>query len=426
MARNNRLDGGTPVAIALLLAGCWRAPAAFEETAGVGKETVSREEVLALDLREGESFEFSGTTASLDLEASAGARPEVRATFTAGAGDRATAEAVLARYSLAAERTAGGLVLRVVGEPLEVEGSRRRLAARVACVVKAPAGISLRARTESGGIDARGSLGACDARSSFGALRIEGSRGGVHAETSSGAVAVEGARGGPAVARSEFGSVSVRDVEADRVEAVSRSGAVDVADARAARIEVESGFGALRIARVSGEIAAKTSSGSVDLEEAGEGTVDLSSGFGAVAVRGASGALRAKSKSGAVTVEGFRGELDAESGFGSVSLHGAFTKVRASSGSGRVEVRAQPGSAAASGWSLESGFGSLLLEVPDDFACRLEARTDFGSVECGVPVSREEGSTSRRNALVGTLNGGGGTVTIGAKSGSIAVRRRSL
>ncbi|MGH7149672.1 MAG: DUF4097 family beta strand repeat-containing protein [Planctomycetota bacterium] len=428
MAPKIRVDGRGPassLAIALLLAGCWRDSASFEETLGVGKERATREEILALDLREGETFEFSGKTASLELEASAGEAPQVRATFTARADDRATAEAVLARYSLAAERTASGLVLRVVGEPLEVEsgGSTRRLAASVECEVKAPSGIALRARTESGSIDARGSLGACEARSSFGAVRIEGTRGGVHAETNSGSVTVEGARGGSAVAKSDFGGVSVKDVEADRVEAVSRSGAVDVADARAARIEVESGFGALRIARVSGEIAAKTSSGSVDLEEAGEGKADLSSGFGPVAVRGGSGALRAKSKSGPVTVEGFRGALDAESGFGEVKLRGAFTKVRASSGSGRVEVRAQPGSAASSGWRLESGFGNLLLELPAGFACRLEAKTEFGSVDCGVPMSREAGSTSRKNEIVGTMNGGGETVTLEAKSGSIAVKR---
>ncbi|HET6204658.1 MAG TPA: DUF4097 family beta strand repeat-containing protein [Planctomycetota bacterium] len=420
-----RAGRGFALVAAVFLAGCSRLSISFGESVGVGSEKATREDVLALDLKEGETLEFSGRTASIEVEARAGAKPEVRATFTAHADDRETAEQILARYSLVAERTGSGLRLRVEGEPLEAKSgiSTRRLAASAACKVAAPAGTALRAKTESGSIEARGSLGSCEARTSFGGVKVEGARGGVLAESKSGAIAVAAARGGSVVVKSDFGAVSVKDVEAERVEARSASGAVEVEEARAGRIEVESGFGRLRIARVAGEIAAKTSSGAVDLEEAAEGKADLSSGFGAVTVRGAAGTLRAKSQSGAVTVEGFRGEVAAESGFGSVGLRGVFSKVAATSGSGKVEVRAERGSAPSSGWRLASGFGSLLLEAPADFACRLEAKTSFGSIECDFPVTTEAGWNSTKKELVGTVNGGGETVALDAKSGSIAVRK---
>src|SRR5262245_19504301 len=150
MAKWIRVDGRTSraaLAIAALLAGCWRITTTSGDSAGVGREKATREDLLDLDLRDGETFEFSGKIATLELDASAEAKPQVRATFTAHADDRTTAEAVLARYALATERTERGLVLRVVGEPLQADagGSRRRLAANVECAVKAPPGIALRA-----------------------------------------------------------------------------------------------------------------------------------------------------------------------------------------------------------------------------------------------------------------------------------------
>jgi len=90
--------------------------------------------------------------------------------------------------------------------------------------------------------------------------------------------------------------------------------------------------------------------------------------------------------------------------------------LRARSGDGRVRVQAS-GSAPTGDWSLATGDGSVLLEVPAGFGAELDARTGDGRVEVrDVDFERESGEHSRTSAK-GRIGSGGPKVTIRSGDG---------
>ncbi|HKE01271.1 MAG TPA: DUF4097 family beta strand repeat-containing protein, partial [Planctomycetota bacterium] len=99
--------------------------------------------------------------------------------------------------------------------------------------------------------------------------------------------------------------------------------------------------------------------------------------------------------------------------------------VEARSSSGKVSVRAYEGSKAKEPWSLVSGYGSIVLEAPADFACTLDARTSYGSVESDLPIATDAGKPAK-GSLRGAVNGGGERVKLESASGSISIRSRGV
>jgi hypothetical protein len=81
------------------------------------------------------------------------------------------------------------------------------------------------------------------------------------------------------------------------------------------------------------------------------------------------------------------------------------------------------GNAAAEDWSLATGDGSVILEVPDGFGAELDATTGDGRVDVrDLPFERTSSDSSRAVAR-GRLGSGGPTIRIRSGDGSITVRR---
>lgn len=104
------------------------------------------------------------------------------------------------------------------------------------------------------------------------------------------------------------GSLTVSDLESDRVDLGTVSGALNAGNLTG-RIEVSTVSGALALTEASGTIVATTTSGSITLEDI-EGPIDVKSTSGAVRIREAAGVLNSRSVSGSQRVSGFRAEGD--------------------------------------------------------------------------------------------------------------------
>jgi len=150
--------------------------------------------------------------------------------------------------------------------------------------------------------------------------------------------------------------------------------------------------------------------------------IDASTGDGRVTVRDVEGDLVAHTGDGSIHLEHVNGAVDASSGDGNIIVDGQIRQLRARSGDGRVRVQAS-GSAPTGDWSLATGDGSVILEVPAGFGAELDARTGDGRVEVrDVDFDRESGEHSRTSAK-GRIGSGGPKVTIRSGDGSIVVRR---
>ncbi len=159
----------------------------------------------------------------------------------------------------------------------------------------------------------------------------------------------------------------------------------------------------------------------VEIHMPREGKVNLRTGDGKIEISGLKGEMDLHSGDGSEVLDGVDGKLHATTGDGHIRADGRFDALELKTGDGRVEVRATAGSSMASGWRLETGDGSVTLEVPADFAADVDLHTSDGHIDLEMPVTTE--GKLRENEVHGKLNGGGSSLIIRTGDGSIRLRK---
>ncbi len=152
-----------------------------------------------------------------------------------------------------------------------------------------------------------------------------------------------------------------------------------------------------------------------------EGRVDLHTGDGRIDLNNLKGEMQVRSGDGAQEIVGVDGKLRATTGDGHIRADGRFDDLELKTGDGRVEARAISGSTMSGSWRLESGDGSVTLEVPDGFAADVDLHTGDGHIDLDMPITTE--GKIRENEVHGKLNGGGNLLTIHTGDGSIRLRK---
>ena len=152
-----------------------------------------------------------------------------------------------------------------------------------------------------------------------------------------------------------------------------------------------------------------------------EGKVNLRTGDGRIEVSGLKGDMDMHTGDGSLNLDSVDGKLHASTGDGHIQASGRFDMLELKTGDGRVDVRAKNGSSLASGWRLETGDGSVSLEVPGDLAADVDLHTSDGHIDLDMPVATE--GKIRQNEIRGKLNGGGSLLTIRTGDGSIHLRK---
>jgi len=152
-----------------------------------------------------------------------------------------------------------------------------------------------------------------------------------------------------------------------------------------------------------------------------EGRVNLRTGDGKIDVAGLKGDMDLHTGDGSINLEDVDGRLHANTGDGHIQANGRFDELGLKTGDGHVDVRAKGGSTLAAGWRLETGDGSVSLEVPNDLAADVDLHTSDGHIDLDMPVTTE--GKIRQNEIHGKLNGGGSLLTIRTGDGSIHLRK---
>lgn len=142
-------------------------------------------------------------------------------------------------------------------------------------------------------------------------------------------------------------------------------------------------------------------------------------GDGHIGISGVGGDLRLHTGDGAITGTNLNGEVEARTGDGSVNVAGRFDAVRVITGDGSIDVAAAPGSVVKSGWSVETGDGSVSLRLPPDVKADLDLHTGDGSMKVNLPGVTT--SNSGDHDVRGRVNGGGMPIRVRTGDGGVTV-----
>jgi DUF4097 and DUF4098 domain-containing protein YvlB len=159
----------------------------------------------------------------------------------------------------------------------------------------------------------------------------------------------------------------------------------------------------------------------IDIHMPREGRVDLRTGDGKIELGNFKGEMQLRSGDGSQELDGVDGKLRALTGDGHIRANGRFDELDLKTGDGRVDARATAGSALATSWRLESGDGTVTLEVPENLAADVDLHTGDGHIDLDMPITTE--GKIREGAVRGKLNGGGNLLLIHTGDGSIRLRK---
>jgi DUF4097 and DUF4098 domain-containing protein YvlB len=159
----------------------------------------------------------------------------------------------------------------------------------------------------------------------------------------------------------------------------------------------------------------------INIQMPREGRVDLHTGDGKIDLANFKGEMQLRSGDGSQEIDSVDGKLHATTGDGHIRASGRFDELALHTGDGRVEARAAAGSALSTGWRLESGDGTVTLEVPETLAADVDLHTGDGHIDLDMPVTTV--GKIRENEVRGKLNGGGNLLVIHTGDGSIRLRK---
>ncbi len=152
-----------------------------------------------------------------------------------------------------------------------------------------------------------------------------------------------------------------------------------------------------------------------------KGRVNLHTGDGKIELAEFSGDMDLSSGDGAQEIHGVDGKLRATTGDGHISADGRFDVLSLKTGDGRLDARATAGSKLAEEWMLNTGDGSVSLEVPENLPADLYLHTGDGHIDVSAPMTTD--GRIKENEVHGKMNGGGKLITIHTGDGSISLRK---
>jgi DUF4097 and DUF4098 domain-containing protein YvlB len=155
----------------------------------------------------------------------------------------------------------------------------------------------------------------------------------------------------------------------------------------------------------------------IDIHMPREGRVDLHTGDGHIDLGNFKGEMQLHSGDGSQELDRVDGKLRATTGDGNIRAHGRFDELDLKTGDGQVDAQAMAGSALAASWRLESGDGTVTLEVPEHLGADVDLHTGDGHIDLDLPITTE--GKIRENEVRGKLNGGGNLLVIHTGDGSI-------
>lgn len=288
-----------------------------------------------------------------------------------------------------------------------------------------------------------------DVSTAGGAISIQGPEGRVAGRTSGGAINVESVTGEVSV-RTSGGALNLTDITGP-VDGNTSGGAIN-AERVTGRLLVRTSGGSLNIAAIGGNVQAETSGGSVSINDV-QGQVMARTSGGDMDLRAITSSMRAETSGGDIELEDIGGRAEARTSGGDIegrNLRGA-VDVTTSAGdieltdvSAGIEARTSVGDIEVEmtvenfdtnyATRLATSHGDIEITLPSNLPASIDAvvqtigrswnRDDILS---DFPLSRttpdDAGSSTLRSS--GDINGGGPSIELRTRGGSIEIRQGS-
>lgn len=193
-------------------------------------------------------------------------------------------------------------------------------------------------------------------------------------------------------------------------------GAIDVAGTEG-RAELHTSGGSVGLREITGDVRAHTSGGPMSAERM-RGRLVLETSGGSIRVAALEGELQAETSGGSIQVHGVSGDARLETSGGSIEVDDAGGLVKAHTSGGPVRARLAAGNG--KGGSLSSSGGGITVTLDPALGLEIDAATSGGRVKLDLPV-RLVGSVER-DAVRGSINGGGPRLKLRSSGGSIHLR----
>ena len=143
----------------------------------------------------------------------------------------------------------------------------------------------------------------------------------------------------------------------------------------------------------------------------------VSTGSGRLTVDGLTGRVDGRTGSGSISLIGIRGEVEAETGSGSIRASDVRGGLRMRTGSGTIRVQGEQ----TDRWDMETGSGSIEVDLPPDSGFELSAHTGSGGINVDYPNTSYEDNRRDRHDVRATVGDGAETLRLRTGSGHIRV-----
>lgn len=325
----------------------------------------------------------------------------IQAHKTAWGPNQAEAEAALARLKLNITQNGNQVTVRVE-QPSKVVIVGTSRSDRVDFTITVPTETAATVNTDFGDVTLSATTGDADLQTNFGQVSVTDVAGDLSLRSDFGEVTLENITAGTVTAHSNSGAIKLAQVAAgDAVDVSSDFGLIWFEDGQAGSLLADTNSGEVKLTdlAVSGDLTAHSDFGSLTLERVGAEAYDLSTNSGEITVNGASRSVKAHSDFGNVVVtNGEAVTLDLKTNSGSVTFSGSL-------GDGPH--------------TLSSDFGSVTLSLPEGAALTFDLQTDFGKIRSAFPITTHGDLDT--DHWVGTINGGGASLTAKTNSGDISL-----
>jgi DUF4097 and DUF4098 domain-containing protein YvlB len=201
------------------------------------------------------------------------------------------------------------------------------------------------------------------------------------------------------------------------VDLKTSGGGISVGDLRG-ELRARTSGGSLHLGKIDGPVFGNTSGGSISLA-ACSGRAEIKTSGGSIHFGSGGGEMTAETSGGSIKIENFNGNVLARTGGGNITAERIEGSIDASTSGGPINVvlTGQPERDS----RLHSSGGGITVELEEDVALNIEAEASGGSVASELPVTVQ--GSIRKDALKGTLNGGGRALVLQASGGSIQLRK---
>jgi len=223
----------------------------------------------------------------------------------------------------------------------------------------------------------------------------------------------------------EFGDITLEQIKANDVSVTSNSGVVTFTNVRAAGdAYIKTDFGSTVYKNGSAaSLTLDTNSGKISISKINvTKELKVQNDFGDIELTQAiAGSYDLQTNSGAITVDGTKGKLKAYTDFGNIEISNAKSvTLDIKTNSGTIEFS---GSLGAGPHKVESEFGNIDLALPTDAKLNVDLKTDFGKIRSDLPitVTLTESSSSEKDQVAGSINGGGEELIVSTNSGGINI-----